>query len=293
MTTQEQAYIEGFVKRASEYGFNQNEAVELLKYAQPAPFSEVQYSPGGRGNRGTYRVGGAIVPASEVQTTSTWYGAPRFTYTGQGGGVADYHQGSRGSGGAYNVGKNLVPNSSVRNINGTPIYSPLAGQQALTSPTQNKPAPAAPQSATMGGAASPVAGGNMGGMSGGIGGGFGQIAHNPAQAASVPVTPATPATSNTALLNAKVPANTFGGDVQLGLSGRTSPAPLGPPAPAAASAAQGGPSNAYLAKIMGSYNPNSALDQRKANAIRQVYQPGMSANQIYANKGYQAASQRR
>jgi hypothetical protein len=33
MTTQEQAYIEGFVKRAAEYGFNENEAVNILKEA--------------------------------------------------------------------------------------------------------------------------------------------------------------------------------------------------------------------------------------------------------------------
>lgn len=31
MNTQEQAYIEGFVKRASEYGFSQAESAELLK----------------------------------------------------------------------------------------------------------------------------------------------------------------------------------------------------------------------------------------------------------------------
>jgi hypothetical protein len=31
MHTQQQAYIEGFTKRASEYGFTQNEAIELLK----------------------------------------------------------------------------------------------------------------------------------------------------------------------------------------------------------------------------------------------------------------------
>ena len=33
MNTQQQAYIEGFVKRASEYGLNQGEAIELLKQA--------------------------------------------------------------------------------------------------------------------------------------------------------------------------------------------------------------------------------------------------------------------
>lgn len=32
MNTQ-QAYLEGFIKRAAEYGFNENEAVELLKTA--------------------------------------------------------------------------------------------------------------------------------------------------------------------------------------------------------------------------------------------------------------------
>jgi hypothetical protein len=31
MNTQQQAYIEGFVKRASEYGFSEAEAIELLK----------------------------------------------------------------------------------------------------------------------------------------------------------------------------------------------------------------------------------------------------------------------
>jgi hypothetical protein len=33
MNTQQQAYINGFVKRASEYGLNHNEAIELLKEA--------------------------------------------------------------------------------------------------------------------------------------------------------------------------------------------------------------------------------------------------------------------
>jgi hypothetical protein len=33
MTTQEQAYITGFVKRANEYGFDNHEALELLKQA--------------------------------------------------------------------------------------------------------------------------------------------------------------------------------------------------------------------------------------------------------------------
>jgi hypothetical protein len=34
MNTQQQAYIEGFVKRANEYGFNDEQAIELLKQAK-------------------------------------------------------------------------------------------------------------------------------------------------------------------------------------------------------------------------------------------------------------------
>lgn len=43
MTNQEQAYINGFVKRASEYGFSAQEAIELLKSASP---ETVAMSPG-------------------------------------------------------------------------------------------------------------------------------------------------------------------------------------------------------------------------------------------------------
>jgi hypothetical protein len=65
--------------------------------------------------------------------------------------------------------------------------------------------------------------------------------------------------------------------------------PQAAPSPAAAPQQQG-PSNAYLAKVMGSYNPNSRLDQQKAQAIRAAYKPGMTANQIYSNPAYIAAS---
>ena len=42
MNTQ-QAYIKGFVKRANEYGFSEQEAVELLKQsAEQAPYSGVK-----------------------------------------------------------------------------------------------------------------------------------------------------------------------------------------------------------------------------------------------------------
>jgi len=64
-------------------------------------------------------------------------------------------------------------------------------------------------------------------------------------------------------------------------------------APLASQQKSVGPDDAFLKKVMGSYNSKSSLDQRKADAIRKVYKPGMTANQIYADKGYIAASRRK
>jgi hypothetical protein len=50
MTTEQQAYISGFVKRAAEYGFNEDEAVDMLKEAQlnksARPLGNVASGPG-------------------------------------------------------------------------------------------------------------------------------------------------------------------------------------------------------------------------------------------------------
>ena len=42
MTTQQEAYINGFVKRASEYGFTTQEALNLFKESQEAPANLAQ-----------------------------------------------------------------------------------------------------------------------------------------------------------------------------------------------------------------------------------------------------------
>jgi hypothetical protein len=42
MNTQEQAYINGFVKRAAEYGIDENEALEILKEAAPHFINDVR-----------------------------------------------------------------------------------------------------------------------------------------------------------------------------------------------------------------------------------------------------------
>ena len=49
MSTQQQAYIEGFTKRASEYGLNQYEAVELLKRSFEMPSMKDVYNSGKEG----------------------------------------------------------------------------------------------------------------------------------------------------------------------------------------------------------------------------------------------------
>ena len=45
MTTQQQAYINGFVKRAAEYGFNEDKAVSILKRATAADAPQAQQDP--------------------------------------------------------------------------------------------------------------------------------------------------------------------------------------------------------------------------------------------------------
>lgn len=53
------------------------------------------------------------------------------------------------------------------------------------------------------------------------------------------------------------------------------------------------PDDAFLRRTMGSYDPNSALDQRKAEAIRQIFQErgAVSPNQIYADPRYSQIKQ--
>jgi hypothetical protein len=55
---------------------------------------------------------------------------------------------------------------------------------------------------------------------------------------------------------------------------------------------QQGVDNNTLKRLMGSYNHGSRLDRAKAEAIRQMYSPGMRAKDVYNNPAYQAASRR-
>ena len=90
-------------------------------------------------------------------------------------------------------------------------------------------------------------------------------------------TPATPAKANTSSTPVYAPA--------------TPVAPKSTNAtPAMQTASTQGPDDAFLNKVMGSYNSSSPLDKRKADAIKKVYKPGMTPSQIYADKGYISAS---
>jgi hypothetical protein len=54
---------------------------------------------------------------------------------------------------------------------------------------------------------------------------------------------------------------------------------------------QQGPDDEFLRKTMGSYDPKgSSRDRRKAEYIRSIWREGMTPNDIYRDKGYQAIS---
>jgi len=66
---------------------------------------------------------------------------------------------------------------------------------------------------------------------------------------------------------------------------RAEPVPKVQPSVAESSA---GPNDAFLAKVMGSYDSKSVADRRRADIVRQIYKenPNVTPNQIYADKRY-------
>jgi hypothetical protein len=249
MNTQEQAYINGFVKRANQYGLTTHEAVELYKIAWSME------------NLGA-RAGDAIANAGMRAGQNV------------GNAVAD-------------MGRNMTYASNV--VKGLPAGFAQAAKDTASGIGN-----------AVGNAASSI-GNRFKSM-------FGASEDTPG---SMP----TPAQENP-LLSAK-PSNPFGGEVNLGITGKSSPAPApispeqknsllnspaipaesssaaapaaAPAAPAAPAqaAAPAGPSDAFLKKIMGSYNPNSKVDQAQADRVRQLYAQGKTtAKDIYASPEY-------
>lgn len=50
--------------------------------------------------------------------------------------------------------------------------------------------------------------------------------------------------------------------------------------------AAGGPTDEWLTKTMGSYNPNSKRDKMKADRIRSMWREGMKSSDVYADPEY-------
>jgi hypothetical protein len=130
---------------------------------------------------------------------------------------------------------------------------------------------------------------------------------SPVPAAPAGSVPSTPIPNSPYTMSGNPSANLAGSTVSPG-SGQVNPvankpaSPVQPVAAANTAAPQlgnagpvappnAGPSDAYLTKVMGSYNPRSKLDQAKASRIREMYSAGnTSPENIYTDKTYSGIS---
>ena len=251
MNTQ-QAYINGFMKRASEYGYNENEAIYILKLSTAADAPQPGFLDKLQG-LGT-RAAGALNSAGQ--------GIQNIV-----GGVKAFGEG----------------------------YDKLRSSwDTATGKTPAAPAPAAPAPAALAPAAQPAAKPSL------SLGGSNNVSLTPLPAPSTqalkPATLSLGGSNDVSLGTPQFQQPTSGPSTGLGVmqpSPTSSPTlQSAAPAPAAVSAASSGgnnagPSDAQLAKIMGSYDPKSRLDQAKAQRIREMYSQGItSPKEIYADKGY-------
>jgi hypothetical protein len=249
MSTQ-QAFVEGFVKRAAEHGFNAAEAHYMLKVAED-PAAEVNWMDRlqGMGNR----VSSAL--------TSAGKGMEQFTQGAKslGGGWNDLKESFNVASGKQEPPTPKAPEGAkMPSVSGNPELAKLLNPSS--SPASNTPT----------------------GFRLGLGG-DGKVSLNDPEGAS----------------SAAGFRLGLGGDNKVSLTENSSPiarpTPITPSPAAISSLASSpaaiqtadGPSNAQLAKIMGSYDPRSRLDQAKAQKIRELYSQGVtSPNAIYADKGY-------
>ena len=263
MNTQK-AFVEGFVKRAAEHGFNEVEAHHILKLstAADAPVAETSWLDKlqGMGNRASTALTGAGKGIEQVV-----------------GGVKSLNSGWNDLRNSFNTatGQGTAAPSS-------PVSAPPAAPSQAANPELAKLLnPSSSPAASSPAASSPAAGFRLG-----LGGDNKVSLNDPADA---------PQAGGFRL--------GLGGDNKVSLTEDSAPlarpTPIASPAaamlnstqtaPAAAPTTQAdtGPSNAQLAKIMGSYDPRSRLDQAKAQKIRELYSQGVtSPNAIYADKGY-------
>ena len=241
MNTQ-QAYINGFVKRAAEYGYSSNEAVDILKQALDG-----ETTPGGTLDFGSRLKEYGDRASAAMRSAGT--GIEKLT-----GGWGDLQN-------SLNAIRGKQPVSST-----PPASSPSGGASGL--PSSMLP---------MG----PVGDGKV---HFGLGATEGLSLGNPPSLGAdiLPFSPIEAAASKNSLLNAS--------PVGSPAAARAIPSPainagMTRPAPVTSSE----PSATQLARIMGSYDPRSRLDQAKAQRIRELFAQGKtSPNAIYADKGYSA-----
>ena len=247
MNTQ-QAYIEGFVKRAKIRGYSQEQAINLLK---AAAFE----GTGFHGSR-LYNALYGNKPNTPQPTQQQYSGEASKPFGGMMGGMGggfgyagkDNHQ-------AYD------PNGE--SWKGTAFYGSRAHEGFYGKP----PVPASR------GYDQPI----------------GPVQPAASKGYDAPIGPVQPAA---------LPAAgglSLGGENKVSLSSPELQGALNQQIPQArpmtSASTQAGPSNAQLAKIMGSYDPRSRLDQAKAQRIREMFAQGnTSPKAIYADKAYGAIS---
>ena len=262
MTNREQAFVEGFVKRADEHGVSYIEAISLLKEAvmTRAPFpnaSQQQTAPNvglGNTNQGNLVMPQAdntppIVPQAPEAPQSTYQHNPitQPAPTAPAAPQPEYQP---------------QPLPSAMNPPGTQFQYETPNAEAVAArqrsaeqyPSIVEPEPSDSDASFLN---NPAAAGNLQ---------FEQVDRPPTRQMARPA------------------------------AARTSPsliAPAAMPARGSTSAPAGGVDVNTLRRLMGSYDPKSRLDRAKADAIRQVYTPGMRAQTIYDHPAYQAASMRR
>jgi hypothetical protein len=256
MTNQEQAFVEGFVKRADERGVSYNEAISLLKEAvmtrAPFPMAPQQHTAPNVG-LGNTNQGNLVTPqADHTPAAPQAPEIPQSTYQ-------------------HNPIASPAPEVPAAS---QPEYQPQPLPSAMTPPgtqfqyeTPNAESIAArqrsadqypsivePENSDTSFLNNPAAAGNLQ---------FEQVDRPPTRQMARPA------------------------------AIRPNPVPAALPARGVSNAPAAGVDVNTLKRLMGSYDPKSRLDRSKADAIRQIYSPGMRAQSIYDHPAYRAASMRR
>jgi hypothetical protein len=258
MNTQEQAYLNGFIKKAASYGVDADTAFAILKMANDGP----QLISGG----------GSLINSSTSKPT------PEPTSLT---GLKGSGTGMMAPGNGFERGfKNMM--ESFR-----PAPKPISGGSSFASaPAQQSAAPAGPSSKP---------------GTGGLIDTSGKLTLTP----NSPISTTTPliqggastfASNQGTLPQASTPKpsqSAAGMNEGLASHMHLNELPAQPAAPAQqpqqpAAQPSAGPSDAFLRKIMGSYDPNSKVDRAQADRVRQLYAQGKTtAKDIYGSPEYQ------